>query len=168
MKIEAASVEDYLSKLPGDRRVALQTVRETILKNLDSGYQEGLHYGSITYCVPHSLFPPGYHCDPTQALPFASIAAQKNHMSIYLMYVYGSPEQETWFRKAWTKTGKRLDIGKCCVRFRKVEDLALDVIGESIRRVPAKAYIEHYQKALATMKKGRPKPAAKKKPKSKR
>ncbi|HEU4338439.1 MAG TPA: DUF1801 domain-containing protein [Planctomycetota bacterium] len=164
MKIEAASVEEYLAKLPEDRRAAVQAVRETILKNLDSGYQESLQYGMIAYCVPHSLFPPGYHCDPSQPLPFASLGSQRNHMAVYLMSVYGNPDHEKWFRQAWAKTGKKLDMGKSCVRFKKVEDLALDVIGESIRRVPAKAYVEHYQKALAMMGKNRPKPTGKKKP----
>jgi len=169
MKIEASTVEEYLAKLPEDRRAELQAVRETMLKNLDSGYKEGLHYGMISYCVPHAIFPPGYHCDPAQPLPFAMLAAQKSHLAVYLMSVYGDPAHEKWFRQAWAKTGKKLDMGMSCVRFKKAEDLALDVIGESIRRVPAKAYVERYQKVLAQMGKGRPKPAPKKKPpKSKR
>ena len=169
MKIEAASVEEYLARLPEDRRTELQTVRETMLNNLDSGYREGLHYGMISYCVPHAIFPPGYHCDPAQPLPFAMLAAQKNHLAVYLMSVYGDADHEKWFRREWAKTGKKLDMGKSCVRFKKAEDLALEVIGESIRRVPAKAYVERYQKVLAQMGKARPKPAARKKPpKSKR
>jgi len=88
-----------------------------------------------------------YHCDPRQPLPFATLGSQKNYMSLYLMCVYGSAEHSQWFQQAWAKTGKKLDMGKSCVRFKKLEDLALDVIGAAIRRVPAKKYIEHCEAA---------------------
>lgn len=162
MKIAAESVEDYLSKLPEDRRAALQAVRETILKNLDSGYEEGLQYGMIGYYVPHSLFPAGYHCDPKQPLPFAGLASQKNYMSVYLMCTYGDSEHGKWFLDAWKKSGKKLDMGKSCIRFTDVADLALDVIGEAVRRVPARAYVDHYQKIRAEVAKGAYKRPAKK------
>jgi hypothetical protein len=148
MKSTAATVEQYLAELPEDRREAIQTVRATILKNLPNGYEEGMQYGMIGYYVPHSLYPPGYHCDPKQPLPYASLASQKNHMAIYLMCVYGNAEQETWFREAWAKTGKKLDMGKSCVRFKKIEDLPLKVIGQAIKRVPVKNLIAHYESAL--------------------
>ena len=151
MQSKAATVQQYLSGLPADRRAAIQAVRDVILKNLDKDYAEGMQYGMIGYCVPHSIFPAGYHCDPRQPLPFAGLASQKNHMSIYLMCTYGNSEHAEWFRHAWAKTGKKLDMGKACVRFKKLEDLALDVIGEAIRRVPAKKYIEHYQAAMKMM-----------------
>lgn len=126
-------------------------MREVVLKNLDKAYQEGMSYGMMGYSVPHSLYPAGYHCDPKQPLPFAALASQKNYMSVYLMCVYGHSGEDEWFRKAWAKTGKKLDMGKCCIRFKKVEDLALDVIGEAIRRVPAKKFIEMYEKSILTM-----------------
>lgn len=144
----AASVKEYLANLPQDRRDALEAVRKVILANLDKDYEEGIQYGMIGYYVPHRVFPPGYHCDPKQPLPFASIASQKNHMAVYLMCVYGSQELEQWFRDAWAKTGKKLDMGKSCVRFKKLDDLALNVIGDAIKRVPAKKYIETYQASL--------------------
>ena len=147
MKIEAASVEEYLAKLPEDRRAALQAVRETILKNLDSGYKESLQYGMISYCVPHSLFPPGYHCDPAQPLPFASLGSQKNHMAVYLMSVYGNPDHEKWFRQAWAKTGKKLDMGKSCVRFRDLDGVVLDAVGRAIAAVPPERMIELYERS---------------------
>jgi hypothetical protein len=150
MKHVASSVKDYLAQLPEDRRAALAAVREVILENLDKEYEEGIQYGMIGYYVPHRVFPAGYHCDPKQPLPFASIASQKNHMAIYLMCIYGNAEQEEWFRKAWAKTGMKLDLGKSCVRFKKLDDLALDVIGQVIKRVPAKRYVDHYLKALAS------------------
>lgn len=148
MQSKAATVEQYLAELPEDRRAALQAVREVILKNLDKDYQERMGYGMMGYSVPHSVYPPGYHCDPKQPLPFAGMASQKGHMSLYLMCTYMHPGEDGWFRKAWEKTGKKLDMGKSCIRFKKVEDLALDVIGEAIRRVPAKKYIEIYESLL--------------------
>jgi hypothetical protein len=138
---KAASVADYLAGLPADRRAAIKAVRQVIQKNLDKDYEEGMQYGMIGYYVPHRIFPPGYHCDPKQPLPFAGLASQKNHMAVYLMCVYGSSELQDWFRKAWAKTGKKLDMGKSCIRFRKIEDVALDVIGQAIARVPARKYI---------------------------
>lgn len=148
----AVTIEQYLANVPQDRREALEAVRKVILDNLDEDYEEGIQYGMIGYYVPHRVFPPGYHCDPKQPLPFASIASQKNHMAVYLMCTYGSPEEDKWFREAWAKTGKKLDMGKSCVRFKKLGDVALEVIGEAIRRVPAKRYIETYQAMLANTK----------------
>ncbi|MGE3109563.1 MAG: DUF1801 domain-containing protein [Phycisphaerales bacterium] len=154
MQSKATTVEQYLAELPPDRRAAIEQVRTVILKNLDrgadgkSGYQEGMGYGMIGYHVPHHVYPPGYHCNPEMPLPFAGLASQKNHMSIYLMTVYGDGGHWREFTQAWARTGKKLDMGKCCIRFRKVEDLALDVIGEAICRTPVKRYIEFYEKAI--------------------
>lgn len=153
MQSRAGTVEQYLAELPPDRRAAIAAVRDVILKHLDQDYEEGMSYGMIGYYVPHRVFPAGYHCDPTQPLCFAGLASQKNHMSLYLMCVYGSPEHAKWFRRAWAAAGKRLDMGKSCVRFRRVEDLALDVVGEAIRRVPAKKFVEHYEKSLVAVRK---------------
>ena len=147
---KAHTVDDYLAELPADRRAALQAVREVILENLDGDYEEGMQCGMIGYYVPHRVYPAGYHCDPHQPLPFASLGSQKNHMAIYLMCIYGSPKLAEWFRQAWAKTGKKLDMGKSCVRFKKLEDLPLDVIGQAIARVPAKVFIAHYEVAMKT------------------
>lgn len=161
MQSRAGTVEGYLAGLPDDRREALEAVRKVILKNLDrSGFEEGIQYGMIGYYVPHAVFPDGYHCDPRQPLPFASLASQKSHMALYLMCVYGSEENEKWFREAWAKTGKKLDMGKSCVRFKKLSDLPLEVIGELIKRVPARKYVEQYQASLARTSKGGAKKAA--------
>lgn len=151
MQSKAATVEQYLKSLPADRREAISAVREVILKNLDRDYEEVMQYGMIGYCVPHRVWPAGYHCDPEQPLCFAGLASQKNHMAVYLMCVYGSKEHEKWFRDAWAKTGKKLDMGKSCIRFKKLDDIALDVIGETIRRVPAKKYLENYQRLMGEM-----------------
>jgi hypothetical protein len=151
----AKTVEQYLQALPVDRRAAINAVREVILGSLPKGYEERITYGMIGYVVPHSLYPKGYHCDPKQPLPLAFLGSQKNHMAIYLMNVYGDPATEKWFRKAWEASGKKLDMGKSCVRFKKVEDVALEVIGQVIARTPVKNYIDRIEKALAARPKKR-------------
>ncbi|GJM24448.1 MAG: hypothetical protein DHS20C16_08630 [Phycisphaerae bacterium] len=150
MQSKAKTVKEYLDALPEDRRKALQAVRKVIKANLDKGYKEGMQYGMIGYFVPHTIYPDGYHCDPSEPLPFASIASQKNHMAIYMMCVYSDAKLQEWFKKAWAKTGKKLDMGKSCVRFKKLEDLPLEIIGETIRRVPVKKYVDHYVSVLKT------------------
>ncbi|MCH8879963.1 MAG: DUF1801 domain-containing protein [Planctomycetes bacterium] len=162
MQSKAKTVAQYLSALPKDRREALKAVRSTILKNLPKGYAEGMQNGAIGYFVPHSIYPPGYHCDPKQPLPFGGLASQKNHMAIYLMCVYSDPELEAWFREAWAKTGKKLDMGKSCVRFKKLDDVALNVIGQVIRRVPVKKFIEFYESAIPAARRSAAKKSAQK------
>ncbi len=152
MQSKATTVEQYLAELPEDRRKAIEAVRQVVFKNLDKDYEEGIQYGMIGYYVPHRVYPAGYHCDPKQPLPFAGLASQKNHMALYIMCVYGNPDHAKWFQEAWAKTGKKLDMGKSCVRFKKVEDLALDVIGEAIRRVPAKKYVAASEAGLKAAK----------------
>lgn len=152
MTSSATNVVQYLAELPDDRRTAISAVRDVILKNLPQGYEETMQYGSISYVVPHSLWPAGYHCDPRQALSYAGLASQKNHMAVYLCTVYGDPKTENWFREAYLATGKKLDMGKSCVRFKRLEDLPLDVIGMAIARVPVDKYLASYEKALAGMK----------------
>jgi hypothetical protein len=146
---KARTVDEYLAELAPDRRAAIQAVRQVILKNLGKGYKEGMQYGMIGYYVPHSVYPAGYHCDPKQPLPFAGLASQKNHMAVYLMCVYGGAEHAAWFRQEWAKTGKKLDMGKSCIRFKKLEDLPLELIGKSIARVPVKTFIARCESALA-------------------
>lgn len=166
MQSTATTVDDYIASLPDERRPMVEAVRKVILDNLDGGYSESMQYGMIGYAIPHSVYPAGYHCNPKQPLPFAGIASQKNYVSVYLMGVYvgciGDDEgsEAQWFRDAWAASGKKkLDMGKACVRFKKLDDVALDVIGESIRRIPAQRYIERYQAVLATALNGRKKPA---------
>lgn len=156
MQSKAATVDEYLESLPEDRRDALNAVRKVILKNLDKkNIEEGMQYGMIGYYVPHRVYPPGYHCDPKQPLPFAGMASQKNHMSLYMMCNYGSEAEMRRFQQEWKKTGKRLDMGKACIRFKKLDDLALDVIGAAIKRMTAKKYIEHYESAIKPKPKGK-------------
>jgi Domain of unknown function (DU1801) len=152
MQSKSTTVEGYLASLPADRRVALEAIRRVIKANLDPKYQETMQYGMIGYSVPHSVFPAGYHCDPKQPLPFAGLASQKQHISVYLMGLYVGGTAGTtmarWFELEWAKTGKKLDMGKACVRFKRLEDAALEVIGEAIRRTPADVYIQQYTASL--------------------
>jgi len=148
MTSNAKTVEEYLRGLPEDRRAAISAVREVILANLPKGYAERMQYGMISYVVPHSIYPAGYHCKPTDPLPYAMLGSQKNHMAIYLMCVYGDAKTEQWFRKAYQASGKKLDMGKSCVRFKKIEDLPLKVIGQVVARVPVKNYIARVEEIL--------------------
>ncbi|MBV6491024.1 MAG: hypothetical protein CNCCGFBP_01554 [Fimbriimonadaceae bacterium] len=148
MKSAARTVEEYLAELPDDRREAISVVRETIVAHLPEGVEEGVQYGMIGYYVPHSVYPPGYHCDPRQPLPFASLASQKNHMAIYMMGIYSDEPLANWFRDAWTRAGKKLDMGKSCIRFKKLDDVPLDVLGEAIGKVPVSEYIARYEEVL--------------------
>jgi hypothetical protein len=145
----APTVDEYLTSLPEERRSALRAVRDVILAHLPEGYSECMQYGMIAYVVPHSLYPPGYHCDPRQPLQYAALASQKNHMALYLMTVYGDADTAAWFRKAYAAAGKRLDMGKACVRFRKLEDLPLDVLGQLIARTPVAAYLARIEQLQA-------------------
>jgi hypothetical protein len=148
MTSTAKTVEGYLAALPADRRAAISAVRDVILTNLPAGYEEVMQYGMIGYVVPHSIYPAGYHCDPTKPLTYAMLGSQKNHMAIYLCNVYGHKETETWFRKAFAASGKALDMGKSCVRFKKVEQLPLEVIGQVIARTPVDKYIACIEQIL--------------------
>jgi hypothetical protein len=148
MTSTAKTVDEYLANLPPDRRIAIAGVRDAILTNLPKGYAETMLYGMIGYVVPHSIYPPGYHCDPSKPLTYAMLASQKNHMAIYLCHVYGHKETETWFRKAFQAAGKKLDLGKSCVRFKKLEQLPLEVIGQVIARMPVDKYIACVEQVL--------------------
>lgn len=146
MQSKAKTVEEYLASLPEDRRKAIAAVRKVILNNLREGFSEGMQYGMIAYAVPHSIYPAGYHCDPKQPLAFAGLASQKHYMAVYLC-VYMDKGLLEWFKKAYKASGRKLDMGKCCVRFKKLEDLPLEVIGKAIAKVPVKEYIRLYEKA---------------------
>ena len=149
MQSKAPTVAQYLRELPPDRRAPLQAVRKVIRANLNPGFVELMQYGMIGYAVPHRIYPAGYHCDPKQPLPFAALASQKNYFSAYLMGLYENSELEDWFRSEWLKTGLKLDWGKCCVRFRKVEDLPLDLVGRFIRRISVQEHVRQYESSLA-------------------
>jgi len=162
MAAKQLTVKDYLAALPEERRKAIQAVRAAVNRGLPKGYKEGIQYGMIGWFVPHSVFPAGYHCDPKQPVPFASVASQKNYMSLYLMCIYGDEKHKRWFEDEWQKTGRKLDMGKACVRFKSVDDVALDVVTEAVSRVPVDAFLAAYQDALSPAAKAARKKARKK------
>ncbi len=147
MQSKASTVTEYLAGLPTERRAEIDAVRKVVLKNLGKGYVERMQFGMIGFYVPHSVYPAEYHCDPKQPGGFVCLASQKNYMSLYMMGVYGDSELAKWFQAAWKKTGKKLDMGKSCIRFKRTEDLALDVIGEAIRRMPVETTIAMHEAA---------------------
>ena len=161
MQSNAQTVEQYLAELPADRRVAIEAVRRTILANKDSDVEEGIQYGMIAYFVPPRVFPAGYHGDPKLPLPFAGLASRKQHMSLHMMACYGGTLEEKWLRERWTRTGRKLDMGKACIRFRSLDDVPLEVVAEAFRRVSAASYITQYESAIARERKPAARPAAK-------
>ena len=146
MKSTAPTVEAYLAELPDDRRAALAAVRAVILENLPAGFEEGMQYGMIGYYVPLERYPETYNGEP---LALAALASQKRHMALYLMGIYGDSAEDSWFRTRWESAGKRLDMGKSCVRFRRLEDVPLDVVGEAIARTSADDFIAAYERSRA-------------------
>lgn len=164
----ASTVKEYLDSLPEDRRKAMTAVRRVIRKNLAKGFKEGMQYGMIGYYIPLKRYPETYNGQP---LGVVGLASQKGHMSLYLMCVYADSDTEKAFADAWAKTGKRLNMGKSCVRFKKVEDLALDVIADTVSNVTVEDFIARYEASRAEMKsskrKSKKKTAAKKKKKKK-
>jgi hypothetical protein len=151
----ASSVEQYLAELPDDRRELVGAVRDVVNAHLPDGYQEAMQYGMIGWSVPHALYPAGYHTDPKQPLPYAALASQKNKVSLYLMALYvgaenaaESPDVE-WFQAAWRATGKKLDMGRSCVRFARLDQVPLEVVGQAVARVPVQDYIARYEASRA-------------------
>lgn len=145
MQSNANTVEEYLADLLPARAAALRGVLAVIRQNLQPGFEEGMQYGMIGWFVPHRIFPAGYHCDPEQPLPFAALASQKNHLALYMGCLYGDGSEVERFRRQWLATGKKLDMGKSCIRFRKVEDLPLEVIGEAFARISVEHFVADYQ-----------------------
>ena len=141
MQSKANSVEQYLNELPEDRKESLSIVREAIVKNLPTGYVEVMNWGMITYEVPLETFPDTYNGNP---LMYAALASQKNHMSVYLMGCYMSPDIRKNFEDAYKKSGKKFDAGKSCIRFKKVQDLSLELIGKTIGSMSVEQFIENY------------------------
>ena len=143
----APTVAEYLDSLPADRKEALETVREVVLRNLPAGYQEGMQYGMISYFIPLERYPVTYNKQP---LSYVALAAQKNYLALYLMCVYGSPDVRAWFEAEYRKSGKRLDMGKSCLRFKRADDLPLDLIGRVVATTPVDKYIAQYESARNT------------------
>ena len=146
MQSDAPTPAAYLKTLPDDRRAALTTVRKTIRAHLPTGIVEAMNWGMITYEVPLATYPDTYNGQP---LSYAALASQKNHMAVYLMGIYGSDALRERFEAAYRATGKRMDIGKSCVRFKKLDDLPLDVIGDAIGAMTLEQYLAGYDHAMS-------------------
>jgi hypothetical protein len=145
-KSNATTVEEYLGELPAERREVVSAVREMILRHLPAGYQESMAWGMISYSIPLERYPETYNGQP---LSYAALAAQKNYYALYLTCVYGNPEQEKWLRDEFQKAGKKLDMGKSCIRFKKLDDLPLEALGRIIASVPPEKYVARYEEIQA-------------------
>lgn len=149
MTSSATSPEQYINEAPEDRREALQKLRITILENLPKGFQEGMGYGMIGYSVPHTIYPAGYHCDPKTPLPFMSFASQKNSINFYHMGIYADKQLYDWFVAEFPKySKKKLDMGKSCMRFKKVEDIPFELLGELSKKMTPEQWISLYESAF--------------------
>lgn len=146
MQSTASTVDEYLSNLPEDRRGVMTELRKAVRKNLPKGFEEVMASGMIGWVVPHKLYPPGYHCDPGTPLPFISLASQKNHIAVYHMGLYSSPEMLEWFNAEWPKhSSKKLDMGKSCIRFKRPDDIPVGLMGELSSKMTPQQWIDIYE-----------------------
>jgi hypothetical protein len=149
MTTEGKTVQDILMNVPSDRVEAFNKLHEVIVKNLPKGFEPGISYGMLGYVVPHSLYPSGYHCKPSEPLPFASIASQKNTINFYHMGMYADKKLYDWFVSEFPKhTSQKLDIGKSCVRFKKFDDMPYKLIGEMMKKMSMKEWVSLYESNL--------------------
>ncbi|MFL5762487.1 MAG: DUF1801 domain-containing protein [Bacteroidia bacterium] len=158
MQSKAATPDQYVKQLPSDRKEVIEKLRAEVKKNLPKGFQEIMNYGMIGYVVPHSLYPGGYHCTPELPLPFANIASQKNFIAFYHMGIYGSPKLLKWFTDEYSKhAGKKIDMGKACMRFKKPEDVPVKLLGELMGKITVDEWIRIYETNIAKSKTGKAK-----------
>ncbi|MBT8279354.1 MAG: DUF1801 domain-containing protein [Bacteroidia bacterium] len=151
MQYKASSPDDYIKQLPDERQEPMKKLRKVINDNLPSGFEECINYGMIGYVVPHSIYPDGYHCSPELPLPFMSIASQKNFIAVYHMGVYANEKLLKWFTSEYPKHCKyKLDMGKSCVRFKKIEDIPYELIAELSRKITVQQWIDLYESHVKT------------------
>ncbi len=149
MKIEANTIQEYISQLPEDRKEAIENLRKIISENLPKGFKEEMSYGMIGFVVPKSIYPKGYHCSPELPLPFLNIASQKNSINIYHMGIYADEKLLNWFVSEFPKhSKKKLDMGKSCMRFKKSEDIPYELIGELASKITPEQWIEMYERTF--------------------
>lgn len=150
MDHDIKSVKEYLERLPEERRETIERLREIILSNLPEGFEETISYGIISYVVPHSTYPKGYHVNPEEPLPFISLASQKNHIAVYHSVVYMIPELEEWFRDEYARrVDTKLDMGKSCIRFRNPKKIPYDLLEELMKKVSVEEYVDLYERSLS-------------------
>ena len=148
MKANGKTVTEILSSLPTERTIPFNKLHEVIVKNLPKGFEAAISYGGLGYVIPHSLYPAGYHCKPEEPLPFAGIASQKGSINFYHMGIYSDPELLKWFVSEYPKHSKqKLDMGKSCIRFKKMDDIPYELIGKLMKKMSAKDWIDKYETA---------------------
>jgi len=146
---KADTVEQYIKELPDERKSAMVKLRTVILENLPRGFEETMNYGMIGYVVPHSIYPDGYHTDPSLPLPFMSIASQKNHIALYHMGLYADEELLRWFTAEYPNhSDTKLDMGKSCIRFKKPDTIPFDLIGDLVTKMSAEEWVTLYEKSI--------------------
>ncbi|QNJ96755.1 DUF1801 domain-containing protein [Constantimarinum furrinae] len=149
MQSKAKTPEEYINELPEDRKEVISKLRKTILDNLPDGFQETMGYGMIGYVVPHSIYPDGYHCDPTTPLPFISLASQKNHIGFYHMGIYSDPELLKWFTDEYPKyVSNKLDMGKSCIRFKNMNKIPYELLGELASKMTPEDWVKKYESVI--------------------
>ena len=151
MQSTATNPQEYFEMLPSDRKEAMEKLRIVIRENLPDGFEEKMSYGMVGYVVPHTIYPPGYHCTPGLPLPFLNIASQKNFIAFYHMGIYANPKLLRWFVEEYPKHSKaKLDMGKSCIRFKKPEKIPFKLFGELMRKMTVKDWIKTYESAFKT------------------
>lgn len=149
MTSKVSTPEEYISELPKDRVLVMEKLRTTIIENLPTGFEEMMNYGMIGYVVPHSIYPDGYHCSPELPLPFLSIASQKNFIGLYHMGIYANEKLLNWFVTEYPNhVNTKLDMGKSCIRFKKIDQIPYELIAELARKMTVLEWIEIYEKAI--------------------
>ena len=149
MKIKANNILEYKKNVPEDKKDVFDKLMKTVRENIPKGFSEELSYGIPAWVVPHSLYPKGYHCSPELPLPFVSIASKKNFIALYHMGIYATPELFDWFMKEYPKHSKRkLDMGKSCIRFKKMDDIPFELIGDLMKKMNPKEWMEKYESAF--------------------
>lgn len=149
MQSKATTPDQYLKELPEDRKKIMTDLRKQILKNLPNGFEEIMNYGMISYVVPHTIYPNGYHCKPSDPLPFMSLASQKNFIAIYHMGMYMQNELLEWFTNEFPKhSNNKLDMGKSCIRFKKIDQIPIELIGKLASKMTTKDWIKLYESKL--------------------
>ena len=153
MQSIANNVENYLKEVPEERKIPMNRVRQAILNNLPQGFLEEMSYGMIGYIVPHSVYPKGYHCNPKLPLPFINLASQKNFIALYHMGIYANPELLDWFVAEFPKhSNQKLDMGKSCIRFKKMDQIPFDLIGELMQKISVADWIDFYKSKFSKSK----------------
>ena len=149
MKANGKTVTEILTNLPMDRAEPFNKLHDVIVKNLPKGFEAAISYGGLGYVVPHTIYPTGYHCKPSEPLPFAGLASQKNSINFYHMGIYAEPKLLEWFVTEYPKhTKQKLDMGKSCIRFKKLDDIPYKLIGELMKKMSAKEWINIYETNL--------------------